>query len=213
MSDLFDAGELSADDLEAEAAALAASLEADGVKMCERCGSRPVRARKSASGRPPTTCEVCAASKGRGPKKESAPPSVKISFGAPRKTRGDSDVALVEARAKNAALMLAAGMAMIGARDDAAILTNGAASWAAAVGGLAPYEPWLVNLCKGGEVSGRAVAWAAAVMATAGLVVPVLVIHDLIPKGPLSMMFESAAQLARQAAAEAEAEAAGGQAA
>lgn len=188
-------------DLDAEAAELAASLESDGVKMCESCGLRPVRPRKSATGRAPTTCQVCAAKKGRGGKKEAAPTNVRISFGSGRKAKS-SDAELVETKAKAAALMIATGLTLMGQNNDGKILADGAEQWARAVGGLAPYEPWLVKLCQGGEISGRAMAWATAGVATAGIVVPCLMAHG-VALGPLEKMFESVGALAAQAAEEA----------
>jgi hypothetical protein len=208
VSDLFGdpPAEIPEDVAAIEAEAIAASLEAEGVKMCERCGIRPVRPRKSATGRAPTTCQVCAAAKGRGGKSEAPPASVRITLGGGggRKTKADTDAQMVENRAKQAALAIATGLTVLGARTDAKLITDGAGAWSKAVGGLAEYEPWLVKLCQGGEVGGRGMAWLTVGIASAGIVVPILISHEMIPAGPLAMMFESVSELAAKAAAEAE---------
>ena len=43
-------------------------------------------------------------------------------------------------------------------------------------------------LAKGGEVSGRAVAWLGFTVATASMLVPVMLNHNLIPEGKLRQL-------------------------
>jgi hypothetical protein len=117
-----------------------------------------------------------------------------------RPTRGaakaDRDKQLVEDKARQFAQFAAAILLMVGQEADAKDVTARAGGWAEATGGLAPFEPWLVKLCSGGEASGRALAWLGFAVATAGMSLPVLLRHELIPEGPLRQAITSTVRLA-----------------
>lgn len=189
-----------------EEQALRESLEAEGIRLCAKCGLRPVKAKVGPKGPQPTKCEVCAPTDPRrrqGP--QEAPGSININLGAPtgRKSKADAkkdrDAATVEAKAAQLAQMVVIVLTMVQQQDDAQIVAQGGENWAKAVGGLGPYEPWLVKLCEGGEQAGRAMAWLTAILATLGIAVPVLIHHNLIPAGPLQAAFAGIAATAQAA--------------
>lgn len=198
------------DQLELEAEALRESLEAEGVRLCRKCGIRPVKDKVGDRGPMPTLCEECTVDprtrtrRGSGGPQE-APGSININLGAPagRKSKADAkkdrDAATVEAKAAQLAQMIVIVLTMVQQGEDATIVQNGAEQWAKAVGGLGPYEPWLVKLCEGGETAGRAMAWLTAILATLGIAVPVLIHHNLIPAGPLQQAFAGIAATAAAA--------------
>lgn len=190
---------------EVEADELRAALEADGIRICTKCGVRPAKPKTTAKGPAPTLCELCTVdprNRNRKPGPQEAPGSININLGAPsgRKSKADAkrarDAEVVEAKAQQLAQMIVIVLTMVQQGDDAAIVQNGAEQWAKAVGGLGPYEPWLVKLCEGGEQAGRAVAWLTAILATLGIAVPVLIHHNLIPAGPLQAAFAGIAATA-----------------
>jgi hypothetical protein len=122
-----------------------------------------------------------------------------LNLGAPpRLKKVDKDQKAVEDRAKQLAQGVAIALAMVGQTSDSKTITDGAPMWAGAVGGLAPYEPWLVKLCTGGEASGRVLAWLAVLMATLGLTAPILLAHGIIPEGPLRAAVTSILDLAAE---------------
>lgn len=189
-----------------EAAAVADSLRADGIRICTKCNLRPAREREPGvtKGRPPALCQACTDAE-KAPRREKAPPSLKITLGTPKAGAQPKSTQLVEAKAKQFAMMACGIMFAVGLRDDAKQLGNGTDEWAKAVGQLGPYEPWLVKLCEGGEMSGRAIAWLGVATATMGLAMPSLLAHGVIPEGQIrdmvSKMFDLDATARAEAAA------------
>ena len=169
----------------------------DTRPLCNRCVINPRRLKAPGARKSPILCESCHAAGQVRKKPGDGQVNVNLGLGAPpRLGKVDKDRAAVEAKAKQAAQFIAIALAMVGQTDDAGTLTDGAGAWAGAVGGLAPYEPWLVKLCAGGEVSGRAIAWLGVVMATLGLAAPVLMRHGMIPEGPLRAAIGSIVDMA-----------------
>jgi hypothetical protein len=108
----------------------------------------------------------------------------KAAAGKARHGAKPEQLAAVEARALQIAQLSAAVILMATAgphrEADAADIAMGAPAWAAAVKELAVYEPWVRKLAAGGEMSERAMAWVAVVMATAGIASPILVRHEIV---------------------------------
>jgi hypothetical protein len=78
--------------------------------------------------------------------------------------------------------MVAAGLALGGDQICAAAVANGADSWAKAMADLSVYQPWIANiLAPTGDLTGQMSAWIAATIATAGIAVPVLAHHNMVP--------------------------------
>jgi hypothetical protein len=114
-------------------------------------------------------------------KKDKAPASVTINLGKDKPTK-DPVLDAVQERARQLANLC--GMLVLGAgqADDAIDIINGAEAWSQAVRELAVYEAWLRKLAAGGEESGRALAWFTFVVATIGMVLPILLRHEVLPE-------------------------------
>jgi hypothetical protein len=117
--------------------------------------------------------------------RERAPNSVKVQIGAsrpsPRGSAKDKQLAAVEARAEQLATTVAALVLLAGQQNDAMAIQNGSKMWAQSVRGVAEYEEWLRKLAAGGETSGRAMAWLQLAIATASIVLPILINHGALP--------------------------------
>jgi hypothetical protein len=113
--------------------------------------------------------------------KDKAPASVTINLGKDKPTK-DPVLDAVEERARQLANLC--GMLVLGAGqpDDAIDIINGSEAWAKAVRELAVYEAWLRKLAAGGEESGRAIAWFTFVVATIGMILPILLRHEVLPE-------------------------------
>ena len=121
------------------------------------------------------------------------PPRIAVDLGVGKSKGGDkgaataAELAAVEQRARQI-VQIAAALIMVGTKDerrmaDAADLAGGAPGFAAATRDLAVYEPWLRILGAGGEVSDRAQAWGAFLLALATMTTPILVRHEVIKGG------------------------------
>lgn len=66
---------------------------------------------------------------------------------------------------------------------DAADIAANSGQWANSVRELAVHEEWLRKLGAGGEVSERAAAWGAFLLATVAMASPILVRHEVIKGG------------------------------
>lgn len=113
--------------------------------------------------------------------RESSPRSIKVDLGQRRAGKDDPVLAAVEARAKQAAGVVAAILLVAGQPDDARDIEAGREQWAATVRELAAYEPWLRKLGEGTEASGRMIAWTQFSLATAALLLPITIRHGVIP--------------------------------
>ena len=166
--------------------ALAAELSARGVELCSKCGLNPVRD-YAGRGAKPSTCEACHAQ--RNNRAQRPPRTVRVTVGAPRsRPKGQDPAELVRARAQAVCQQIAVVLYIAGQEQDSAVIAQSAEPWSMAVGELSRYEPWIVQLAKGGEVSGRAVAWLGFTVATASMLVPVMLNHNLIPEGKLRQL-------------------------
>ena len=127
------------------------------------------------------------------PKKDKAPPSVTINLGE-KKPAKDPVLDAVQERARQLANLC--GMVVLGAGqpDDAIDIINGAEAWSQAVRELAVYEAWLRKLAAGGEESGRAIAWFTFIAATIGMILPILLRHEVLPER-LAHSFKTAMSL------------------
>ncbi len=127
------------------------------------------------------------------PTKDKAPPSVTINLGGDKKTK-DPELDAVQERARQLANLVAMLVLLTGQSEDANDIMQGSEPWAKAVRDLAVYEKWLRNLAAGGETSGRAIAWATFVAATIGMLMPILLRHEVLPK-KIAEGFETAMKL------------------
>jgi hypothetical protein len=121
-----------------------------------------------------------------GPSGDKAPPSVTINLGGKSSSGkgGDAaELAAVEKRAQELVTTVAGLALLVGAKADAADLQHGSAAWAKAVRDVAEYEEWLRKMAKGGETTGRALAWFNLALATAALAMPSLLRHGVLPDG------------------------------
>lgn len=127
--------------------------------------------------------------------KGDAPPSLTLNLGGKegkgkKDTRGGAqpgELDAVQQRALQIA-QLTAAFVLIGTKGahreaDANDIAAGAEHWAGAVRELAVHEEWLRKLAAGGEVSERATAWGAFLLATAAIASPVLIRHEVIKGG------------------------------
>lgn len=128
--------------------------------------------------------------------------TVNVKMGAPTKapvkknlSKVEEDRAKVEAKAKELAQLVTALLIMTGKTEDSTAVLNGTDAWSAAVGNLAEHEEWLRKLCQGGETSGRITAWIGVAIASAGIAVPILANHDLLP-GNLTAMIGGITEMA-----------------
>jgi hypothetical protein len=118
-------------------------------------------------------------------KKDRAPkgtPQINLNVGGPKKQTGkDKDLEAVRTRAAWLVTTAAALTSMAGFPDDGLDLQRGAEPWAETVKDLAAHEEWLRKVMTGGEVSERVLAWAAFLVATGALALPILLRHGVIP--------------------------------
>lgn len=131
--------------------------------------------------------------KRRDTKPEGVAPKINIDLGlgsakpSGKAARQADEIEAVKKRAASLAkmiatiLMMAAGDNLV-LQGDAMDLSTGADQWANAIGELAVHEAWLRKIATGGESGERAVAWMTAAIATAGLLLPILLRHDVLPK-------------------------------
>lgn len=113
--------------------------------------------------------------------KDKAPPSVTINLGGEKKGK-DPVLDTVEERARQLAGLCAMLVLTAGQAEDAGDIMKGSEAWAKAVRDLAVYEKWLRELASGGEATGRTIAWVTFVMATVGMVLPILLRHQVLPQ-------------------------------
>lgn len=122
--------------------------------------------------------------------KKVAPPKVNVQVGP--KTAGhsskDADFQVVRDRAKSMSQFVCMGLVMIGQDADARPISDHSDAWSDAVAGLAEYEPWLVKLCQGGEVSGRVTAWAQVSAITLAMLYPIACNHNAVPEVTRKML-------------------------
>jgi hypothetical protein len=119
--------------------------------------------------------------KPRKPPKDKAPPSVTINLGGEKKGK-DPVLDTVEERARQLAGLCAMLVLTAGQAEDAGDIMKGSEAWAKAVRDLAVYEKWLRELASGGEATGRTIAWVTVIMATVGMVLPILLRHQVLPQ-------------------------------
>jgi hypothetical protein len=117
--------------------------------------------------------------------RDTAPGSVRVDVNIGKgggRSKKDPALEAVERRAANFAGLIAVGLFALGAPEDAADVERGREAWAATVGHLAEYEPWLKRLAAGGETSDRALAWIQFAIATGALLTPILLRHRVLPE-------------------------------
>ena len=112
--------------------------------------------------------------------KDKAPASVTINLGGDKKTK-DPQLDAIQERARQLANLIAVLVLTAGQVDDANDIMQGSEAWAKAVRDLAVYEDWLRKLAAGGESSGRVLAWVTFVAATVGMLMPILLRHEVLP--------------------------------
>lgn len=112
--------------------------------------------------------------------KDKAPPSVVLNL-QPGKKEKDPQLDAVQERARQLANLIAMLVLTAGQVEDANDIMQGSDAWAKAVRDLAVYEDWLRKLAAGGESSGRVLAWVTFVAATVGMLMPILLRHDVLP--------------------------------
>lgn len=110
--------------------------------------------------------------------------TVNVNFSAGKATGKGKDAALIAKTRQGAtsfASMVGAGLAVMGAPDDGAIITARAAAWGEAMGDLSQYQPLISKIfAPTGAATGQAAAWAAVLLVTAGMVVPIAANHNLV---------------------------------
>jgi hypothetical protein len=111
------------------------------------------------------------------PKKDKAPPSVTINLGEKKPTK-DPVLDAVQERARQLANLCGMVVLTAGQPDRE----------------LAVYEAWLRKLAAGGEESGRAIAWFTFIAATIGMILPILLRHEVLPER-LAHSFKTAMSL------------------
>jgi hypothetical protein len=148
-------------------------------KNCKECGVvfTPL------SGNQQFCDEHTKSSKKRPPKEDKAPPSIQINLGATpgaSKAKGDPEIEQVRARALALAKTLAMFLTLINERDAQAV-DKGSENWAKAVAEVARHEEWLRKFAAGGDAPERVMAWLGLGMASAGIVLPILLNHNALP--------------------------------
>jgi hypothetical protein len=146
-------------------------------KFCDE--HKNVTPKRAPTGRPPGRPPKV-------PKEPKAQKSPKIASGLPGpKPAGKATAAeleAVEARAKQLAMAAVAMLALVNQKADAVIVQRAAEPVAKATRDLAEYEPTIRALGKGGEMSGRAMAWVQfSTVVGASLVLPLLLAHNALP--------------------------------
>lgn len=119
------------------------------------------------------------------PKKDRRPRSagtVRIDM-APKPNRAQMDRAKTEEKVKALLSTIVGVTRLMGEETDAVIIASHRDAVAAALAQLAEYEPWLKKLLSGGQASDRALAWIAAIMAMAAMLIPIADHHGMIPEG------------------------------
>jgi hypothetical protein len=128
----------------------------------------------------------------RKPARDKAPRSVTVNLGAPKTTRkGDQELAAVEARVRQLLNLVSGALVMAGQLEDAGDVQRNRDSVAAALKELARYEPWLKKLAQGGEMGDRAMAWVAAIMAIAAMLIPICDRRGWIPEQVRPMLVQT----------------------
>jgi hypothetical protein len=113
--------------------------------------------------------------------------------------------AKVRAGATSMMSMVASGVAMTGDQFCAEAIASGADSWAKSMADLSVYQPWIANIfAPTGDITGQMTAWIAAVICTAGIAVPVLAHHNMVPPS-VAEKFGAVMVVSAQAAAETQA--------
>jgi hypothetical protein len=113
--------------------------------------------------------------------------------------------AKVQAGAASMISMVASAVAMTGDQFCAGAIANGADSWAKSMADLSVYQPWIANIfAPTGDITGQMTAWIAAVICTAGIAVPVLAHHNMVPPS-VAEKFGAVMVVSTQAAAETQA--------
>lgn len=121
-------------------------------------------------------------------KKDKSPPNVVIDMGVGKQTsKGDKELAAVEAKAAQIASVLAALVLMAGQPEDAEDITKATPQWSKSVRELAEHEAWLRKIATGGETSARAMAWITFAVATVSMVLPILLRHKALPENISTM--------------------------
>jgi hypothetical protein len=114
-------------------------------------------------------------------KTDAKPTSIKVQIGSDKSAKKTDELEMVRARAEQLAGLVSTLIMFVGSAEDSEVIAKNAAQWAVAVRNLAQYEKWLLNLAKGGETSGRTLAWIGVVMSTLTMLVPILMNHDALP--------------------------------
>lgn len=163
----------------------------EGWKQCKECGepfNPPHQASKYCDlHSTPEAARRRKKAQRTGPNGDRAPHSVgdiHLNLNTPGPAKGskkDAEIARVRERAKQLAGIIAMLVDISGHEADAIDINNGADAWAGAVAQLAQYEDWLRRIAAGGEAGDRAMAWITLAMATIGMVLPILVRHEVLP--------------------------------
>jgi hypothetical protein len=133
-----------------------------------------------------------------GGSKDTAPGSVKIQIGGNRPGKVTADRAKVEAAASQLVTMVAGAVLLAGQPADAMDLQSKAEAWATSVGELSEYEKWIAKLFTATDDAGRLMAWLGFIMATGGLVMPIMLRHGALPeniRGLAESVFTNGQQL------------------
>jgi hypothetical protein len=108
---------------------------------------------------------------------------------APRatsKSRRDEELARCQANAQKLLEFAAAGLLVFSKDElmqaDALDVQAAAPDLAVALRNVAEHEAWLRKLLAGAQGTPRAMAWIALVMTAAGVAVPILLRHEMLPK-------------------------------
>lgn len=111
-------------------------------------------------------------------------PKLVVEVGGKRPTGGKGDQRAREtaAGAKAFATVIATGFAMAGDNNCATAVKTQANEWGDAVGELSKYQPWLATFFAPVGEESQLGAWFAFFMTTAGIAVPILAHHELLPK-------------------------------
>jgi hypothetical protein len=110
------------------------------------------------------------------------PRSVNINFKTPtpKKTKAESDAAIVKDGAEKMLGMLPLVFLMVGDVECSETLANSVPQIAAQLGALAEYHPGLKKVFAPMESSGEAMAWIGLAIAVAPVIIGILVHHNLL---------------------------------
>lgn len=107
---------------------------------------------------------------------------VDVNLGMDKRRKPDPAVEAVRQRAIQAAGAATVVLVMLGQPADAVDIERGKVEWAGAVADVSVHEEWLRKLCAGGEGSERVMAWVKLGAATLGMLLPILLRHEVLPE-------------------------------